>query len=84
VARLLGITCDCGGHRIEQDFEEAVERFRQAANHGIAKAQRNSGNRYSKGQGVQQDFVMATQLFQQSADQGFTDAQFNLCTMRRY
>ena len=43
------------GRGVEQDYEEAVKWYRQAAEQGHAIAQTNLGWMYRKGRGVEQD-----------------------------
>ena len=57
------------GQAVEQD-EQAIWRFRQAADQGYVKAQFRLGMMYYRGRGVKKNYPMAMQWFQKAADQG--------------
>ena len=63
---------------VPQDFEEAAEWYRKAAEQGDAQAQFNLGHCYERGQGVPQDFSEAVKWYRKAAEQGHTSAQENL------
>ena len=58
------------GEGVEQDYAEAVEWWRLAAEQGDAVAQYNLGYAYRNGEGVEQDFVEAVKWWQMAAEQG--------------
>lgn len=64
-----------------QNYAEAVNWFRKAANQGYARAQYNLGVMYDHGDGVEQDYAEAVSWFRKAADQGHARAQFNLGNM---
>ncbi len=47
------------GNGVEQDYVEAAEWYRKAADQGVAKAQKELGNLYAKGRGVPRDYEEA-------------------------
>ena len=62
------------GRGVPQDYAEAVNWYRKAANQGDAMAQYNLGSMYADSQGVPQDYVRAYMWFSLSAAQGDKDA----------
>jgi TPR repeat protein len=66
------------GEGVQQDYVEAVQWYRLAADQGHAKAQCNLGGMYDQGRGVRQDYVEAVKWYRLGADQGNADAQYNL------
>lgn len=58
--------------------ESAADALRRAAEKGDAKAQKDLGTQYIKGEGVPQDYTEAAQWIRRSAEQGYADAQNNL------
>ena len=66
------------GRGVTQDYAQAVEWYRKAAEQGYAKAQYNLGFMYSKGRGVAQDDAQALAWTRKAAAQGLAMAQFNL------
>ena len=66
------------GKSVPQDYAEAVQWFRKAADQGFAEAQVNLGNAYHEGTGVPQDYSEAARWYGKAADQGFAEAQVNL------
>jgi len=59
---------------VPQNYTEAVEWFRKAADQGNAIAQQNLGVSYANGEGVPQDYVSAHMWFNLSAAQGDANA----------
>ena len=57
------------------------DRYRKAAEQGIARAQLTLGIMFEKGQGVDQCDATALKWFLKAAEQGLADAQFNLGAM---
>lgn len=62
----------------EQNFAEAVKRYRKAAEQGDAGAQFNLAFCYAKGQGVDKNFAEALKWYRKAAEQGDARAQNNL------
>ncbi len=62
----------------KQNYVEAVNWFRKAAEQGNADAQSNLGLMYHKGHGVETDDTEAARWFQKAAEQGDDTAQFYL------
>ena len=62
----------------EQNYAEAVQWFRKAAEQGHSGAQNNLGFCYNNGQGVVQDSAEAVQWYRKAAEQGHIGAQNNL------
>ncbi len=60
-----------------QDFTEAVQWYRLAAEQGDVGAQYNLGIMYGRGEGVRQDLVQAHLWLSLAATQGDTDAENN-------
>jgi len=58
--------------------EEAVKRYRMAAEQGDASAQFNMGVMLANGQGVTKNEVEAVKYYRLAADQGYAGAQLNL------
>ena len=61
-----------------QDYAQAANWFRKAADQGHASAQSNLGNMYSNGRGVPQNYAEARKWRGLAADQGNATAQYNL------
>ena len=61
----------------KQDYAEAVNWYRKAAELGHAKAQNDLGWCYQKGLGVTQNSYEAANWYRKSADQGYSVAQNN-------
>ena len=59
-------------------YEQAVPKFKAAANKGYKKAQYKLGKCYKEGHGVEKDRKMATQLFMKAAQQGYAKAEYEL------
>ena len=66
------------GQGVQQDYQQAVQWYRKAAEQGNADAQNNLGLMYANGQGVKQDYQQAVQWFRKAAEQGDASAQINL------
>ena len=62
------------GQGVEQDHEEAVLWFRNAADQGFALAQFKLANIYSNGQGVSQDLAQGVAWYRRAADQGHAES----------
>ncbi|MCL2075475.1 MAG: sel1 repeat family protein [Betaproteobacteria bacterium] len=69
------------GQGVPQDFQEAANWFRKAADKGYVVAQFSLGSMYDNGEGVRQDLRQALNWYQKAAEQGFPPAQFNLGLM---
>ncbi len=61
-----------------KDINIPIERVRELAEQGDAKAQFNLGTFYELGKGVKQDTNEAVLWWQKSAEQGIPQAQHNL------
>jgi uncharacterized protein len=62
----------------KQDYTQAVELYRKAAEQGLAKAQFNLGYCYARGLGDNQDYAKALEWYLKAAEQGYAGAQYNL------
>jgi uncharacterized protein len=62
----------------EQDYTQAADWYRKAAEQGNVEAQFSLGILYGTGQGVPQDDSQAVMLFRKAAEQGLARAQSNL------
>ena len=69
------------GLGVPQDYTEAIQWYRQAAEQGDAGAQNNLGVMYRYGQGVPQNDAEAVKWFRLAAEQGIAGAQANLGLM---
>ena len=69
------------GYGVDQNFEQAVFWYEQAALKIYAPAQANLGNMYETGHGVERNFKQAVFWYEQAALQGFVQAQNNLGNM---
>ncbi len=63
------------------DYENAVARWRRAADQGHAGAQSNLGYMMISGLGVSQNNDEALRLFRMAANKGHAEAQYNLGAM---
>ena len=63
---------------VPQDYAQAADWYRKAADQGVARAQFNLGVLYDQGQGVPQDYAQAADWYRKAASQGIADAQYNL------
>jgi len=66
------------GDGVEQDEEEAIKNYHEAANKGYKMAQFNLGLMYLYGESVKQDDVEAAKWFRKAAEQGEVGAQYTL------
>lgn len=62
----------------KEDYEQAVEYYRLAAEQGHARAQYNLGICYDNGHGVKQDYNEAVKWYRKAAEQGHAEAQNGL------
>ena len=76
------------GRGVDQDYDEAIIWFSNAARQGNATARTNLcivynhlGWMYAKGVGVEQDYGQAFDWFTKAAEQGHAEAQYNLGVM---
>jgi len=69
------------GVGVEQDYTEASQWYRKAAEQGYAKAQSKLANMHRTGQGVPQDIFEALDWYHRAADQGDTLALNHLGTI---
>ena len=58
------------GRGVRQDYAQAMQWYRQAAEQGDAHAQLALGLRYATGQGVRQDIVIAKEWVGKACDNG--------------
>ena len=65
-------------HYDNEEYDQAVECFRKAAEQRNADAQNGLGVCFNNGQGVQQDDQQAVYWYREAAEQGFAKAQDNL------
>ncbi len=65
-------------HYNKQEYEQAVDFFRKAAEQGLATAQFNLGVCYDYGKGVSQDYNEAVKWYRKAAEQGHASAQCSL------
>jgi len=66
------------GDGVPQDYSQAAEYMRQAAEAGYALAQNDLGVYYAKGLGVKQDYAEAAKWYRKAADQGDPLAEYSL------
>ncbi len=66
---------------LQQDHEEAVRWYKEAAVQGNIEAKYNLGVLYEQGQGVPIDFERARKWFLSAARDGHVDAQYNVANM---
>ena len=69
------------GNGVPQDYAEAANWFRKAAERGYAEAQYRLGQMLAIGQGIRQDNTEAVNWYRKAAEQGVARAQYNLGTM---
>ena len=69
------------GYGVSQDYTEAVNWYRKAAEQGDAIAQSNLGDMYYYGYGVPKDYAQAVNWYRKAAEQGQREAQNNLGEM---
>jgi uncharacterized protein len=82
-ARSLGAAYGIGlmydtGKGVSQDFGEAINWYRKAAEKGFAPAESNLGLMYETGKGVAQDYAQAADWYRRAAEQGLPIVQHNL------
>ena len=58
------------GQGVRQDYAQAVQWYRKAAEQGLAEAQYNLGVMYAKGEGVRQNYKIAKEWFGKACDNG--------------
>lgn len=63
------------GTGVTQDYDEAVNLFRLAADQGNSVAQCSLGEMYEKGEGVAKDNAQAVDLCRKAAEEGDEDAK---------
>jgi hypothetical protein len=69
-------------YEVSQDFHEAVEWYRKAAEQGLAQAQHSLGYMYAKGKGgLPKDAREAVKWYRKAAEQGDVNAQNSLGLM---
>ena len=66
------------GSGVLQDFKEAVEWYRKAAEQGHGDAQLYLGNMYKNGYGVPEDLKAAVKWYRKSAEQGNAKGQHRM------
>ena len=72
------------GDGVKQDYKEAVEWYRKAAEQGLANAQYNLGLMYAKGQGAPTDFAAALKWLQLAAERGHEPALEGLGILQQH
>ena len=81
----LGVVADLSQVLNKKDsagfVKRALNRTRDAADQGRAKAQHNLGNKYRHGEGVARDYAEAAKWYRKAAEQGLAVAQYNLGLM---
>lgn len=65
----------------KEDFKQAAQWFRKAAEQGSAQAQSNLGVMYADGEGVDQNMDEAIRWLRKAAEQGYAEYQHNLGVM---
>jgi TPR repeat protein len=66
------------GLGVAQNYRQAADLYRKAAEQGLAEAQYGLGFLYLNGNGVPKDDTQATTWMLKAAEQGETKAEFNL------
>ena len=66
---------------VPQDYAQAVQWDRKAAEQGLAEAEVYLGLMYENGTGIPQDYSQAVQWYRKAAEQGLAAAQNNLGLM---
>ncbi len=66
------------GEGVRQDYDEAANWYRKAAEQGYAAAQNSLGSMYEEGKGVQQSYAKGLSWYRKAAEVGNVDAQHNL------
>jgi formylglycine-generating enzyme required for sulfatase activity len=67
---------------VVQDYAKAMERYRKAADRGLADAQYSVAFSYERGLGVDQDLAEALARYQKAADQGYGPAEAALARLQ--
>ena len=70
------------GSGVKQNFSQAADWYRKAADQGFVDAEINLGAMYEHGHGVKQDYSQAVQWYRKAADQGCTEAKQRLKLLR--
>jgi TPR repeat protein len=66
------------GTGVPQDYEQAMQWYIQASDHGLGQASNNIGMMYWKGVGVETDQKKAAEWMKKGAEQGYATSQSNL------
>ena len=69
------------GNKVRQNYVEASEWFRKAAEQGYANAQYRLGELYHLGEGVPEDVDEAVEWYRRAAEQGHAWAQYDLAEL---
>ena len=69
------------GKGTAEDYTQAVQWYKKAAEQGDTQAQLNLALMYKYGTGVSEDYSQAVFWYKKAAEQGNTKAQVNLATM---
>jgi len=70
-----------GRDGVTEDYQQAAQWYRKAAEQGSMAGQCNLGFMYANGYGVTKDYQQATQWYRKAAEQGSADGQNNLGVM---
>jgi TPR repeat protein len=73
----LGVFYD-NGKGVTQDYAEAINWYRKAAEQNFVQAEYNLGVHYANGEGVTKDETEAVKWYRKAANQSHTKAQYNL------
>ena len=73
-----GVDYYIGRNGVAQDYAQAMNYFRQAAEMGLSAAQHNVGFMYEKGLGVTRNCPEAVKWYLKAAEQGYEDSQAEL------
>ncbi|HEY3919129.1 MAG TPA: tetratricopeptide repeat protein [Stellaceae bacterium] len=66
------------GEGVQQDYHQAAQLFKTAADGGVAEAQYNVAVMYGQGLGIGRDPALALKWYEKAAAQGSANAAFNL------
>lgn len=69
------------GDGVEQDYVQAANWWKIAAEQGHARSQHNLALMYENGQGVPLDFAEAAKFYRMAAEQGYASSQNNLAVL---
>lgn len=72
------------GEGVQQNYQQALHWYKQAAAQGNAIAVYNVGVLHDKGLGLKKDYKEAGKWYRKSADMGYSTAQYNLGIMYEY